>query len=87
MKYEEEVDKLLKNNEDIHLVAGLAAEVGEVCAIFQKASYKSQALNMEDLKEELGDVFFYTTALASKYGYSIEELLEYNIRKLKRRHL
>lgn len=86
MNYELEVEGLLKNKEDIHLVAGLAAEVGEVCGIFQKASYKSQRVDLENLKEELGDVYFYTTALANKYGFSMTELLESNIKKLLRRH-
>jgi NTP pyrophosphatase (non-canonical NTP hydrolase) len=86
MNYELEVEGLLKNKEDIHLVAGLAAEVGEVCSIFQKASYKSQPLDIEQLREELGDVYFYTTALANKYGFSMSGLLESNIKKLHRRH-
>lgn len=86
MIYEKEIEKLLKNKEDIHLVGGLAAEVGEVCSIFQKSSYKNLPLDLDNLKEELGDVYFYTTALANKYGFKMEELLIENINKLKRRY-
>lgn len=86
MKYEEEVLSLLKNTDDVHLVAGIAGEVGEVCSLFQKASYKSQPLNLEGLKEELGDVLFYTCAIATKYGFTLEQLMSSNIDKLKKRH-
>jgi len=34
----------------------------------------------------LGDVYFYTTAIANKFGFTMETLLKENIIKLKRRH-
>lgn len=86
MNYELEVEGLLKNKEDLHLVAGLAAEAGEVCGLFQKSSYKSKPLDIDALKEELGDVIFYATAIANKYGFSLAELCESNIDKLNKRH-
>jgi len=86
MNYELEVEHLLKNTHEIHLVAGLAAEVGEVCGVFQKASYKEQPIDLMHLKEELGDVLFYATALANKYGWDLSNVMEENIKKLKRRY-
>lgn len=84
--YQNEVVGLLKNTDDIHLVAGLAAEAGEVCGIYQKASYKDLPVDKVHLKEELGDVLFYTAAIAAKNGYTLDELMTENITKLKKRH-
>ena len=84
--YESEVNKLLKNDYDVHLVSGLAAEAGEVCGIFQKASYKNTPVDKAHLKEELGDVLFYTTAISNKYHFSLDDLFAANIAKLKERH-
>lgn len=84
--YEEEVKKLLKNSHDLHLVSGLASEAGEVCAIFQKSSYKNAPLDLKALQEELGDVLFYVAAIADKYGMNLAELQLENIKKLRVRH-
>jgi NTP pyrophosphatase (non-canonical NTP hydrolase) len=84
--YEIEVAQLLKNSHDIHLVAGLASETGEVCAVFQKSSYKNLPVDLQNLAEELGDVLFYTAAIANKYGMTLQELQDNNIKKLRDRH-
>ncbi len=85
--YEREVAALLKNNDDLHLVAGLAAECGEVCALFQKASYKNTTIDLEELTLELGDILFYVSAISSKYlGSRLESLQKRNIEKLKKRY-
>ena len=85
--YQESVAALLKNDDDIHLVAGLAAECGEVCGLFQKASYKSIPIDLEDLTEELGDILFYVAAIADKHlNFDLEYLQRKNVEKLKRRH-
>jgi NTP pyrophosphatase (non-canonical NTP hydrolase) len=87
MKYETEVKKLLKDDTLTHLLAGLSSEVGEVCGLFQKAIYKKTMwVSEEQLKSELGDVLFYLTALAGKYGFSLKELQTSNIAKLNQRY-
>ena len=85
--YQESVAALLKNDDDIHLVAGLAAECGEVCGLFQKASYKNTTINLDDLIEELGDVLFYVAAIADKHlNLDLEYLQRKNEEKLRNRH-
>lgn len=84
--YQQDVVALLKNIDDVHLVAGLAAEAGEVCGIFQKASYKNTPIDLTHLEEELGDVFFYATAIAAKHGLTVEQVMKANIQKLNKRH-
>ncbi len=84
--YEEDVKRLLKDDTLVHLVSGLASETGEVCGVFQKSAYKQQPVDTVNLKEELGDVLFYVTALAGKYGYVLTDLMDSNIKKLDKRH-
>ncbi len=87
MDYEREVIALLKNNDDLHIIAGLASECGEVCALFQKAIYKNTTIDLEELTLELGDILFYVSAISSKYlGSTLENLQKRNIQKLKNRH-
>lgn len=87
MKYEDEVSKWLTDHSDLHLVSGLAAECGEVCSLFQKTLYKQlDNVDGNHLIEELGDVLFYVSMLARKAGYSLEEVQQINIEKLRRRH-
>ncbi len=84
--YQESVAALLKNDDDIHLVAGLAAECGEVCGLYQKASYKNTKINEGQMLSELGDVMFYLTAIISKWGYTLDEVQKINIEKLNSRY-
>lgn len=88
MNYEKEVDKLLRNGSLVHLLSGLSAETGEVCALFQKAAYKGNLhINRNDLKLELGDVLFYVTAIANLFELSLDEIKKANINKLHMRNL
>lgn len=87
MSYENHVKKLLLEDSLTHLLAGLAAECGEVAGIFQKALYKkSNSISKGELLSEMGDVLFYLTALAIKYGYTLKDLQTFNIEKLTARH-
>ena len=86
MKYEDKVCQLLRDSSDIHLLSGLSSECGEVCAVYQKSIYKDIPLDINNLIEELGDVLFYITAIATKYGKTLSDLQEININKLINRH-
>lgn len=86
MSYENDVKRLLRNGNDLHLVAGLASEAGEVAALYQKAAYMgSNIVDVAKLKLELGDVLFYVTALANSAGLTIKQLQDANIEKLEQR--
>lgn len=86
MTYEEEVKSLLTDNSLLHLIAGLAAEAGEVCGIIQKAAYKFTEISRDDMLIELGDTLFYVTALANHFRLTEQEIKDANIKKLKERH-
>lgn len=61
---------------------GLAEEVGEVLGIIRKYLYRGVPLDREKLIEELGDVLWNFDRLAAKMGISLEEIADFNTRKL-----
>ncbi len=61
---------------------GLAGEVGEVLEIIKKASRDGTAIDREHLREELGDVLWYLSQIATDYDYSLEDIAAANIQKL-----
>jgi len=69
-----------------HAVFGLASEVGEVCALLQKAEYKKEHFSEEELVEELGDVLWYWVFTCLVYGLDPEVVWDRNIEKLEARH-
>lgn len=62
------------------LLLGLADQAGQVLG-----NVKKELLGRDDDKdipERLGDVLWHISALASFYGYSLDEIAEYNIEKV-----
>ena len=69
---------------------GLAGEAGEVANIVKKIQRDhGGVLNDEirgKLKDELGDVLWYISACADELGITLQEIAEYNVNKLAKRH-
>jgi NTP pyrophosphatase (non-canonical NTP hydrolase) len=64
---------------------GLAGETGDVVELIKKVLYQDQEITVEtinDLGEEMGDVFWYLFALADEVGLDVEGILQKNIEKL-----
>lgn len=62
------------------LLLGLADQAGQVLG-----NVKKELLGRDDDKdipERLGDVLWHISALASFYGYSLDEIAEYNVEKV-----
>jgi len=74
----------------IYCSLGLAGESGEVVELTKKLLRDDQ-LNLTDerkerFKEELGDVMWYIANLSKALGFTLEEIADCNIQKLKKRH-
>lgn len=65
---------------------GLAAEAGEVVQLYNKALRNEEMLHIDSLVLELGDVLWYVTRIAGLYGWTLQEILDMNVEKLKERH-
>lgn len=71
-----------------YCVVALNEEAGEVAGWYKKFILRKNVagkLTHEDLLSELGDVLYYTTALALHYGWSLSDVMEYNKKKLDER--
>ena len=69
---------------------GLAGEAGEVANIVKKIQRDfAGELNDEiraKLQDELGDVLWYISACADELGLTLNEIAEFNVGKLAKRH-
>lgn len=65
---------------------GLGGESGEVLDDIKKREYHGRDISIEHTAEELGDVLWYVANLATQLGYSLEDIVEYNVHKLKNRY-
>ena len=64
---------------------GLTGEAGEVADLVKKGIFHQQGLDLPKLKKELGDVLWYVAALCTELGFTMEEVMQTNIEKLKAR--
>ena len=65
---------------------GLAGESGEVADIIKKTFYHGHPLDKEALYKELGDVLWYLAVMADGLGFSLDEIAQANVDKLRARY-
>ncbi len=70
----------------INGVMGLCGESGEVIDLVKKHISHGHELNRERLIDELGDVAWYIARIADVLGVELEDILEHNIEKLRKRY-
>lgn len=83
-KTRKEFDEIKDMQADVGL--GLAGEAGEVADIIKKHLAGAKLIDFEHLKEELGDVLWYIAEACDCFGFSMQEVAQKNIEKLKKRH-
>ena len=77
---------LSKKDVLINSVMGLCGEAGEAIDIVKKWLAQGHELDKEKLAKELGDIAWYLAETAYALDLSLEEVLEGNIQKLKKRY-
>lgn len=70
----------------MHCAFGIGGEAGELMDAVKKSIAYNKPLDLENVKEELGDIEFYMERLRSVLGLSRTEVLIYNYEKLRRRY-
>lgn len=69
-----------------HMALGIAGEAGEIVDCIKKHTIYGKPLDLENLKEELGDMEFYLSHLRDMFGFTRKEILEGNLAKLNKRY-
>ena len=78
--------ELNKKDVLINGVMGLCGESGEAIDIVKKPLAQGHDLDREGLIKELGDIAWYLAETATALDVSLEEVLERNIEKLRKRY-
>lgn len=88
-EYEAFVESQCKKYTDAnYCVIALNEEAGEIAGWWKKHQLRGNPtgkLTVQDLKGELGDVLFYLTRLSYHYGWTLEEVMNFNKQKLDER--
>ena len=61
---------------------GLGGEAGEVLELIKKFVYHGDELSSDALLLELGDTLWYLTLIASTAGFTLEDVIDANMKKL-----
>ena len=67
-------------------VLGMAGEIGEIADSIKKAKFQGHTYKPEDMAKEAGDLLWYVNLFCLTMGYSLEEVAEMNIEKLRNRY-
>lgn len=70
----------------IHMVIGISGEAGELLDAVKKHTIYQKPLDVVNVKEEIGDIFFYLFNLIESLGLTFEEIIQGNIDKLSVRY-
>lgn len=65
---------------------GLSGECGEVVELFKKWIFQMHSLDDNEAKRELGDVCWYIALICDAMNWSMDEILEMNMEKVKNRY-
>ena len=87
LDYQEKAKRTVNTNlqfdeQVANLCMGLCGESGEVVDYLKKCIYHGHLVEREKLIEELGDVMWYLTNLATIFEIPMTEILYENIKKL-----
>ena len=70
----------------IHAAVGIGGEAGELFDCVKRSFVYHQPIDHANVQEELGDILHYVMAAANVFGWTLEDLIENNMQKLKKRY-
>lgn len=65
---------------------GLSGEVGELTDMVKKWIFHKSKFDEEHAKKELGDVMWYVAMICESFNWSLDEIMQMNIKKLEKRY-
>lgn len=78
--------ELANNVRLLYTLIGLSTEAGEALDVFKKCLFYKRPFDTKHLLSELSDVLWYLTMAADIVGYSLEDIMQINVDKLKARY-
>ena len=77
--------KLNYEEMELHALHGMVGEIGEIHSIYQKR-YQGHDKDENHIKKEVGDLLWFIAELCTSFGWTLEEIAQMNIDKLKARY-
>lgn len=77
--------RTINANPEIHSLLGLSAEVGELLGIYQKRYQGHEDTDQHRMKEA-GDILWMLAEYCTSQGWTLDEVAEMNIDKLRARY-
>lgn len=68
-----------------HSLLGMCSELGEIQGIYQK-KYQGHSVSPAHLKKELGDLLWFAAEYCTANGWTLEDVMATNIKKLEARY-
>ena len=89
--YQRQANRTAKKSGDrnynlTHAALGLAGEAGEFVDAVKKAAIYGKPLDVDNLREEMGDLLWYVALACESLGVNMGDVAQQNIDKLKRRY-
>ncbi len=69
----------------LHAAMGISTEAGELMDAFKRKIFYGKALDVVNVKEEIGDLMWYVAILLRELDLDFEDVLQTNIDKLRAR--
>jgi NTP pyrophosphatase (non-canonical NTP hydrolase) len=70
----------------LHMAVGVSGEAGELLDAVKKHCVYQKQIDLDNIKEEAGDILFYLTGLLNELDMSLEECINANTAKLSKRY-
>ena len=70
----------------VEATMGLSGEVGELNDMIKKWIFHDSEMDITHAKKELGDIMWYVACMADSFGWELEEIMQMNIEKLRKRY-
>jgi NTP pyrophosphatase (non-canonical NTP hydrolase) len=73
------------SDQEGHALHGMVSEIGELHGIYQKLS-QGHDFDLYHAMSELGDLLWFIAEYCTAFGWELEEVMQFNIDKLKKRY-
>lgn len=71
--------------QEFHALHGMVGEIGEIHSLYQK-KYQGHVLDHNHVKKELVDLMWFIAEFCTAWGWSLDDVMQLNIDKLKARY-